>query len=177
MIQQPTQSWLSSGYCLGVRWLRRWWHGGWLRHRVRGVFHSHRSRSGEVGSPSCHSSCSGEPCRLKCARGGSASWPKSCWVEPTGAIWLARIRQIRIEGKYHLLAVELKVVLRWHDVGLGFIRVWRINTLSHVGKNLLGPKHAIGIETGAVVHAIRRGRGTTIGSWATDSIVSITDAS
>ena len=75
------------------------------------------------------------------------------------------------------MAVELKVVLWWHHVGLGLIRVWRIDTLSHVGKDLFGPKHAIGIETGAVVHAIRRGRGTTVGSWATDSIVSLVGAS
>jgi hypothetical protein len=39
-------------------------------------------------------------------------------------------------------------------VGLGLVGVRRINTLGHVGKDLLRSEHTIGVESGAIVGTI-----------------------
>lgn len=62
--------------------------------------------------------------------------------------------QSRSKQSYHLLAIQLKVLLGWHLVSLGLIRVRRINALGHVGKDLLRSEHTIGIEPGAIVDTI-----------------------
>lgn len=47
---------------------------------------------------------------------------------------------------------------------LRLVRIGPIDTLSHVGKDLLGSEHAVGIESRAIVVAVCIVRRATVGS-------------
>ena len=66
---------------------------------------------------------------------------------------------------YNLLAIQLEILLRCHLISLRLIGVRRIDTLGHIGKDLLCSEHAVGIEPGAIVGAICR---TSSGAGSTE---------
>lgn len=52
---------------------------------------------------------------------------------------------------YRLLAVKLQILFRWHERFRRFVWISGINPFRNVSKHLLRSKHAVGIQTRAIV--------------------------